>query len=771
MAARELKAQAVARPSFAALLDEGGDEGGAAADTRPPCQLAFDLASHAPARDALAFALAMAPRGYNAFVLGEDGSGRMEATLAFLARHLEGRPPGDDWLYLNDFRHPHRLRPLALPAGQGRAFCARLRELLPHLAAALARAFASDACGEQVRAARHNSKAALAQAHGALRRQAEGHGLDVWQGPQGLSLVVNGGDGKPLSQDELAALPTVRRQAVEEALAKLAPALAAMRATARHAERDLARRIAAIRRQLGEETVSDLLGELTEEFGAHNGLARWLAELQDDILDHLDLFAPPGAQAGDRPAPLRRYHPHLLVDNGAARCPPAVLEGNPSVENLFGTARCHNDRTILHAGALHRAQGGVLVLWADDLWQRPTVWQRLKGALRAGAIPIEAAAPVAPDPIPLGAQLVLVGTPACYRAMLAGDPEFRAHIEVKAEILPHMAADAANAVCFARLLGGHARALGLAFRADGIASILGQACRWAGWRDRLSARFEHAAALLAEAAALAGGAPVGADEVAAAIAARRHRNGAAEREALQAVLEGTVNIASSGRELGRANGLARVRARDHTFGAPLAIAARPIATRHCGGRVAVERCAALAGSARRSDGAALKGWLHGLFARRLALAFSRPAALPPPGGAVVDDDAELAEACAILSALSGVALRQDLAIAGTVDRSGQAQAVEGIGHRVEGFFHLCQARGLSGSQGAIVPATSENRLVLRPEVTDAMAAGQFHLWAVTTVAEALELLADPAAGAGAEDMFARARAGLEAAGGPAGAPR
>ncbi len=759
MAARALKAQAVARPSFAALLDEGG----AAADTaRPPCDLAFDLASHAPARDALAFALAMAPRGYHAFVLGEDGCGRLEATLVFLARQMEGRPPGDDWLYLNDFRHPHRLRPLALPAGRGRVFCARLGELLPHLAAALARAFASDACGERVRAARHDSKAALAAAHGALRRQAEGHGLDVWQGPQGLSLVVNGSDGKPLSQDELAALPAARRQAVEEALAQLAPALATMRATARHAERDLARRIAAIRRQLGEETVSDLLGELADEFGGHDGLARWLAELQDDILDRLDLFAPPGGQAGDRQALMRRYHPHLLVDNGAAHHPHAVLEGNPDIENLFGTARCHDGRAILHAGALHRAQGGVLVLCAHDLWQRPMVWQRLKGALRAGAIPIASAAPVAPDPIPLGAKLVLVGTPACYRAMLAGDPELRAHIKVKAEIAPDMAADAANVACFARLLGGHARALGLTLRPDGIDSILGQASRWAGRGDRLSARFEHGADLLAEAGALAGGAPVGADEVARAIAGRQRRDGGAERAALQAVLEGALDIASSGCELGRANGLAHVRARDHAFGLPLAIAAR-----RCGGRVAVERCAALAGPARRHGGAALKGWLRGLFARRLALAFSRRAALALPCGAAVDDDAGLAEACAILSALSGVALRQDIAIAGTLDRSGQARAVEGIGHRVEGFFRLCQARGLSGSQGAIVPAASEHRLVLQPDVTDAMAGGRFHLWAVTTVAEALELLAAPAAGAGgAEAIFARARAGLEAAGGP-----
>ena len=770
MTARALSPEAVAPPGFTGRFDEGGEGPG-------EIEL-FDLPSHAPAREALDLALA-AP-GHHAFVLGEDGSGRMEATMAHLARHAEGRPPAADWLYLHDFRHPRRPRPLALPPGRGRLFRDRLRQLLPVLAHALRGDLASDARAEQVRAAHDQTEAVLESARNRLRRQAEGHGLDVWRGPQGLSLVVNGSDGKPLSQDELLALPPARRKALDAALAGLAPAMAAMRATARRAQRDLARRIRDAERRLADETVPDTLSELRDEFGAHGELARWLCELQADVLDNLHLFAhadePP---AGPLEALECRYGANLLVDNGDARHAAVVLEADPTAASLFGAVAAHPHGGSCHgaiaAGALHRANGGILVLRADDLGRRPALWPLLKGALRDRAIRVAGAEPPAgrPVPIPLDAKLVLVGAPAHRRLMLAADPGLRAQVKVKAEIAPHMPADDGAVALFARLVHRRARALGLSCRADAVDLLIGQACRWAGHRDRLSARFERAADLLAEAGVLAGGGPVGAGEVERAIAQRRRREGGGEEEALRPILEGMVAIESGGRHVGRANGLLHGKADGGAFGLPLSIAAH----RH-GGGVAVEATAPPAaagcghGRAPRRPMAAVADWLGGLFARRIPLSFSRS----PPGPGPWDAGAlQLASACAVLSSLAGVPLRQDIAAAGAIDRTGRVLAVDGPGRRVEGFFRLCEARGLSGSQGVIVPAANERHLVLRPEVVCAVRAGRFQLWAVATAAEALELLAGLPAGAakvgaaGAsppESVLARARAGLEEAGRP-----
>lgn len=769
MTARALSPEAVAPPSFAGRFD-GNGEGPAQIDSSEIGL--FDLPSHAPAREALDLALA-AP-GHHAFVLGQEGSGRMEATLAHLARHAAGRPPAADWLYLHDFRHPCHPRPLSLPAGRGRIFRDRLRQLLPVLAHALRGDLASDARAEQVRAAHDQTEAVLESARGQLRRQAEGHGLDVWQGPQGLSLVVNGGDGKPLSQDELLALPPARRKALEEALAGLAPAMAAMRATARRAQRDLARRIRGVERRLAGETVPDTLSELRDEFGAHGGLARWLRELQADVLENLHLFA----HAGEPPAASlealeRRYGANLLVDNGDARHAAVVLEAGPTAAGLFGAVAapphggsCHG---AIAAGALHRANGGILVLRAEDLGRRPALWPLLKGALRDRAIRVAGAEPPAgqPAPIPLDAKLVLVGAPAHHRLMLAADPGLRAQVKVKAEIAPHMPADEGAVALFARLVHRRARALGLTCRADAVDLLIGQACRWAGHRDRLASCFERAADLLAEAGILAGGGPVGAGEIERAIAQRRRREGGRGEEALRPILEGMVAIESGGRHVGRANGLLHGTADGAAFGLPLSIAAH-----RQGGGVAVEATAPPAaagghGRARRPM-AAVADWLGSLFARRIPLSFSRS----PPGAGLRDAGAlQLASACAILSSLAGVPLRQDIAATGAIDRAGRVLAVDGPGHRVEGFFRLCEARGLSGSQGVIVPAANERHLVLRPEVVSAMRAGRFQLWTVATATEALELLAGLPAGAakaGAkrasppESILARARAGLEA---------
>ena len=282
MSAKKLSQDVIGKPSFAGRFD-------ARTEDLDGVRL-FDLSSHARARDALDFALPIRDIGYNVFVLGEDRSGRMDATRGYLDHYVAGKPPSPDWVYLNNFRRPHKPRPVSLPAGIGRAFRDDMAELVPALTDALKRAFTSDAYHDQVRGLQEKTKEELDKAYGELRQLARGKGLDVWSGQQGLSLVVLGDDGKPLNQEELMALPDAKREALEKAIETLQPAMAEMRAAARRAEMELMRQVREANRRLADETTATLLSDLESKYSGHLGLTRWLVELRADILENLHLF-------------------------------------------------------------------------------------------------------------------------------------------------------------------------------------------------------------------------------------------------------------------------------------------------------------------------------------------------------------------------------------------------------------------------------------------------------------------------------------------------
>ncbi len=714
----------------------------------------FDLDSHARARAALDFGLSVEGLGFNIFVVGEDRSARMTATLAYLADAVAKRPAPRDWVYLNNFRHPDHPTPHALPAGMGRKFRDAMAALVPRLRDALGASFAADAYQARLLALRDDAGKEVARAAAELAEAARSHGLQLVQGEDGALRMLRA--ARPPGEAAAPTAPMIDTQTERE----LAVALSRVQLGAVAAKAKLAGQIQELNRGIAGEVVSPALEALAREFSGFGGLARWLTEVRVDMIETPERFqAVPGA-GNDIELPDLRYAVNLFVDHGEDAHPLVLLENNPNYETLFGwieyrqaQGTVQTDFTQLRAGAVHRANGGVLVLRADALASNPVNWTYLKAALRDREIVIEELQrkdkpPVTgtprPRPIPLALKVVVVGASHWYRTFFEGDGDFRTYFKVTAEIDTDMEANPRNLGRYAGLIAAMAAGHGLTgISPEATVRLLGIAARWAERRDRLTARIELIDDLIAEASTLSRRSRqtlLSEDAVAATYDARRRRNARIEERMLQTMVEGAMMIDTAGKTVGRVNALTVNTAADHRFGTPVRVTARSFAGR--AGVVNIERAIGMGGPIQQKGAMVLGGYLAGKFAQTRPISFSCSITFEQVYGGVEGDSASMAELIAVLSDLAELPVRQDLAITGSVNQEGHAQAIGGAYWKIEGFHRLCAAKpgGLTGSQGVIVPQANCVNLVLQDDVTAAVAAGRFHIWSVATVEDVAELL-------------------------------
>lgn len=748
MGAKALSAKNVARPKFRFNSRGNGD--------------VFALSSHERARDALDFGLCMEDPGFNIFVLGPDRGGRMTATLEYLKEHVFCRARPYDWIYLNNFRRPHRPKPYRLPGGVGRSFRDRMAELIPRLREAFATAFGGEKYRRELRDKGEEAEAAIRAELDALRVQAQGDGLDILQTPQGLIVVAHGPDGDPAALDSLA---PAQRQMLEPKAAALSKQLHELNRRAATNQAEFAKRLVEFNRQVADAAVGALIDDLEREYSRYRGLARWLVELRSDIIDNLPIFLPRAPDSPPVGPPERRYAVNLLVDHSDDETPGVVLEANPTYENLFGRIEyrtfqggTETDFSLIRAGALHRANGGILVLRADALAYNPGSWSFLKGALRDGEILIEEphranSVPIAgaprPKPIPLDLKVVITGSPHWYYTFFSVDPEFQTYFKVKADIDSDMEASAINLANYAALIRRRATAVHRLACDDGAVSrLLGLSARWAGHRKKLTAQFEFVDDVLAEAAEIvraSGAKTITEAAVGESLAQRRQRNARIEDRMHESISEGAVMIDTQGAAIGQINGLTVRDLGDHRFGGPSRITARATPGRE--GVVNIERQVAMSGPIQQKGVMVLQGFIAGHFARRFPLSFSSSVTFEQSYGGVEGDSASMAELLCILSDLSGIPLRQDIAITGSVNQRGESQAVGGVTYKIEGFYRACKdVADLTGKQGVVIPAANEPHIVLRDEVAAEVEAGRFHIWSVRNIEEAIELFMGVKAG-------------------------
>jgi len=709
----------------------------------------FDLDSHARARAALDFGLSVEGLGFNIFLVGEDRAARMTATLAYLNAAVAKLPAPSDWIYLNNFRHPDRPTPHALPAGMGRKFRDAMAALIPRLREALGASFAADAYRARVLALRDEAEKEVAREADELAQAAHAHGLQLVQGQDGALRLLrseNAPDTASTSVD-----PQTERA--------LAVALSRVQLRAVAARAKLASQVQELNRGVAGEIISPAVEALSRDFSGFSGLARWLTELRVDMIETPERFSLASGAGNEAELPELRYSVNLFVDRGEETHPLVVLENNPNYENLFGwieyrqaQGSVQTDFTQLRAGAIHNANGGVIVLRAEALAANPASWTYLKAALRDREIVIEELQrkdkpPVTgtprPKPIPLAVKVVVVGSPHWYRSFFDGDGDFRTYFKVTAEIDTDTTADRRNLDLYAGLIGAMAERQGVSATAEATARLLGIAARWAERRDRLTARIELIDDLVAESAALGRRARqklISDELVAAAYEGRRHRNARFEERMLQTMVEGTMMIDTAGKAIGRVNALTVNTAADHRFGTPVRVTACSFAGR--AGVVNIERATGMSGPIQQKGAMVLEGYLAGRFAQTRPLSFTCSITFEQVYGGVEGDSASMAELVAVLSELAQLPVRQDIAITGSVNQEGHAQAIGGAHWKVEGFHRLCAAKpgGLTGTQGVVVPQANCVNLVLHDDVAAAVTAGRFHLWSVMTVEDVAELM-------------------------------
>lgn len=756
MSAKKLEADAVRMPApDVSSFDDCGDID------------AFSLPSHARARDALEFGLVVRDPGFNIFVVGENRSGRMSATLSFLTEATAGEKNPGDWVYLNNFRHSNEPVAAHLPAGVGRTLRDTVAALIPQLHEALAQAFTRDEYQQQVQSETEKLRAGINAAMETVRKDASGQGLSIVQSPQGLMVVSLDEDNKPR---DISQLPDEERQKIEAGAHKINEALTEINRGAARQQAELAEHLGELNRQVAEAATEGPLDAFAAKFSEHPGLNRWIVEFRVDILDNYTTFlrTPGDEGAGQHPPaerPEDRYAVNLFVDRNASDALPIILESNPTYTNLFGRIEyrqiggmLQTDFSLIRPGALHQANGGMLVLRAEALAANGDTWVHLKGALRdrqirveemhrAGGVPI-AGAPQ-PQPIPLDVKVVIIGAPNWYYTFFSIDPEFQAYFKVKAEIDPEMDAAPQSLACYATLIQGFAaRHDGAICEPEAVQYLLGFAARLVFDRNKVSSRFELIEDIIDEAAYLTEGGKGHSISRAAVVAARtnrRVRNARIEDRIHESIQQGTVMIDTQGAVIGQINGLTVRDMGDHAFGAPARVTARTSIGRR--GVTNIERETLLGGPIQQKGAMVIQGFLAGLFARRVPMSFNASITFEQNYGGVEGDSASLAEALAILSDLSEVPLRQDLAVTGSVNQHGAVQAIGGLTHKAEGFYRACIESGeLTGSQGVVFPASNEPSLVADEDMSADVEAGRFHMWSVTNVAEALELFTGETAG-------------------------
>jgi predicted ATP-dependent protease len=714
--------------------------------------------------EAVAFAIGMRHEGYNLYVAGNEGSGRYTAIRRFLEHEAAHGAVPDDWCYVHNFEDPRRPRALRLPPGRGRDLRTRMVALARELSRTLPAAFESDDYRGRHMALEEGLKQRRDAALTKLESEASARQIALVRTPFGFG-VAPIRNGEVVDADAFAALPAEERQRLQANMVEVEADLKTGLTAVASLERSHRDDVRALNRQVVQAAVSHIVEDVRKAFAelptvvAHiDAVAADLVERAEEFIEAAQAETRPRTWGNDTPAAFHRCEVNLLVDHGGDHGAPVVFEDLPSQPNLIGRIEhvsqmgaLLTDFTLVKAGALHRANGGYLVVNVRRLIQQPFAWDELKRALRAGEIRIDGVPQavtwpttisIEPEAIPLDVKVVLVGERLIFALLAEADPDFATLFKIQADFNDWVARSPESEQRFGRLLATVARRDGLrVFDADAIAAVIDRAARLAEDATRLSTNIGTLADLLREAdrfAAQRGVDVVSRADVAAAVDGRRRRASRISEAMRDAIGRGILRVETEGAEVGQVNGLSVLPMADGTFGWPVRITARIRLGR--GDVIDIEREVELGGPIHSKGVLILSGYLGGRFGLTRPLALGASIVFEQSYGPVEGDSASLAELCALLSAIADVPIRQSFALTGSVDQLGRAQAVGGVNEKIEGFFDVCVTRGLTGSQGVLVPASVAGTLMLRPDIVAAVRDGQFAIYAVASVDEAMALL-------------------------------
>jgi lon-related putative ATP-dependent protease len=740
------------------------------ADSTATIEPSRGIIGQARAVRALEFGLSVKSLGFNVFVTGLTGTGRMTA-IELHMRPLAGEgPPPDDLIFVFNFSRPEQPHLLRLAAGGGAVLRERLDKLLRDLAKAFPTLFDGEEFQHRLELTLEDLKAKQQELIKGFEHKVKEAGFTLVQvqvgsvtRPEILPVVGE----RPVTLDKIQSLAEEGKFDKEKAAtigkehAKLSEELQRVFHEVMTLREEMVSRAEELRRTTVEPLLNQALGHVARAVKDPR-VSTYLDEVLHDMLEHLELFgAQGGGEEGD---PLLRYRVNVVVDNSRTKGRPIIIETEPSYNNLFGTVegklgqnlQSTSDHMRIRGGSLLRANGGFLVVNAFDAVLEPGVWPALKRALRYRRVVIRprdilfaiSGQALQPEPVELDVKVLMIGDRALYNLLHEADEEFRTIFKVLADFDSEMPSGQEQVEDFLALMAKIVRDEKLPhIDRGGMAALVEEAVRLARNRRRISARFSDVADILREAAFLAGGkrkSTISNEHIHAAVRERRDRHSLPEEKLTKYMLDDVLVVPTEGTVVGQVNGLTVYDLGYHAFGLPGRVTARVGLGRE--GVINVEREANLSGNTYDKGVLILSGYLRGTFAAEHPLSMNASIALEQSYSGVEGDSASSTEVYAILSALSGIPIRQDLAATGSVDQNGRVQAIGGVNEKIEGFFALCAKRGLSGTQGVLIPEANIDDLQLDPEVVAAVEWGGFHIYPISRIEEGIELLMGVPAG-------------------------
>ncbi|MFI8381736.1 Lon protease family protein [Pseudomonas sp. NPDC079086] len=715
--------------------------------------------------EALQFGVAMPRPGYNVFVMGEPGTGRFSFVKRYLKAEAKRLETPADRVYVNHFDEPREPRALELPSGTAGEFLADINGLIDNLLATFPAVFEHPSFQQKKNAIDRAFNKRYDQALDVIERLSLEKNVALYRDSSNIAFTPML-EGKALDEAEFAQLPEADRERFHADIATLEERLNEELASLPQWKRESSNLL----RQLNEETITialqPLLAPLSEKYAENAGVCAYLQAVQVNLLKTVveQLVEVDKIDAQTRKLLEEQYCPSLVVGHHAQGGAPVVFEPHPTYDNLFGRIEYNTDQGALYTsyrqlrpGALHRANGGFLILEAEKMLGEPFVWDALKRALQSRQLKMEsplgdlgriATVTLTPQMIPLHLKVVIIGSRQLYYTLQDLDPDFQEMFRVLVDFDEDIPLADDSLEQFAQLMKTRTSEEGMApLSAAAVARVATYSARLAEHQGRLSARIGDLFQLVSEAdfiRSLAGDEVTDAGHIERALKAKATRTGRVSARIIDDMLAGIILIDTAGAAVGKCNGLTVLEVGDSAFGVP----ARISATVYPGGSgiVDIEREVNLGQPIHSKGVMILTGYLGSRYAQEFPLEISASIALEQSYGYVDGDSASLGEVCTLISALSRTPLKQCFAITGSINQFGEVQAVGGVNEKIEGFFRLCEARGLTGEQGAIIPHSNVTTLMLDERVLQAVRAGQFHIYAVRQVDEALSLLVGADAG-------------------------
>ena len=724
----------------------------------PSCEI---LIGQERARKAVETGLKIKEKGYNIFVAGPTGTGRRTFVQNILKEVAKNRPRPKDWVYVYNFDDPQFPKVLSLEPGFGREFKKDMGNLIDEVIEALNRLFESEEYASKRAEIEDEYTKAKNELWENLKMKAKELGFSVQLTPTGV-LTVPIMDGKPITPDVYELLPEEKKKEIEEASMKVKHLVEGTLHRSRKLDRELREKLQELDRYGAIFVIGNLFDELKKKYSNNSDIIEYLEKVKNDILDNLQDLRSEDQEKKEFYK--KKYSVNLIVDNSDSIGAPVVYERNPTYSNLFGKIEYYaklgvlqTDFTMIRSGSLHKANGGFIILDAEDVLRNIHVWEGLKRTLMSGWLTIEnlenvlgfsSTITLKPQPIPIDVKVFMIGTPLMYELLYAYDEDFRKLFKIKAEFDWEMENNENSVRDYLSFISSICNEHKLPhLTRDAVKRVLWYSARLSGDRTKLSTRFGEISKLIIEAGTIAKMSKknfVEEKDIKVTMESMEERVRLLQEKYDAMLKKYDLMVEVSDEKIGQINGLTVIELGDHSFGIPIKITAKTYLGKV--GVVDIQREADLSGKIHGKAVLILEGFFGSKYAQKTPISFSASISFEQVYTIVEGDSASLAETLALISAISKVPIKQSIAVTGSINQHGEVQPVGGVTEKVEGFFRVCKMRGLTGDQGVIVPRGNVKNLVLKDDVLEAVKKGIFHIWAVENVDEAIEIVTGKKAG-------------------------